>query len=314
MSTGYDWENRIVSKSDPSLTFHPDRICMIDPSLIVTSSSFNRLPDSYDSDEFDALKCSLMAAGGNQQPILVRKLAEPLAVAHYEVVYGHRRLRACKELALLVRAIVATGLTDGEAALARLRENEARSNLSPFEFGLQIRNAIDVTPGLSQRQLALALGRDVSDVNRALQLALIPDSVLVAFASPRDLQFRHAKPLSDAMKFCMAAVVAAASEIAKEGKKLPPNEVLDKLIGAGESGSVGRSNSRLEQPIQLDGESIGRIKTGKGDRCVIEIDELMDRRDRDVLSRSILAFMRKRRDKLASKLPKPTADTTGAAA
>jgi len=309
-----DLDHQPGPHSSLDLAIQSDRICLLDPSIIIQAQCFNRLPDVYDSDEFDALKCSVLAAGGNQQPILIRTLAEPHANATYEVVYGHRRLRACKELSLRVRAIVATDLTDGDAALARLRENEARSNLSPFEFGLQIRHAMDVTPGLSQRQLALALGRDVSDVNRALQLALLPDAVLTAFASPRDLQFRHAKPLSDAMKERLPEVLAAASTIASAGKKLSPNEVLDKLVGTDKSGGVGRSNTQGEQAIKLDGQAIGHIKIGKAGRCVVEIDEPLDQRDQDALMRSIVVFARKRRDKAAAKVLKSKVNATGASA
>jgi len=263
--------------------------------VIAQTTTANRLADAYDSDEFDTLKCSILAAGGNQQPILVRKLAEPKSNASFEVVYGHRRLRACMELSLRVSAIIATELNDADAALARLRENESRLDLSPIEFGLQIRYAMDVNPGLSQRQLALALGRDVSDVNRALQLALLPAAVIGAFRTPKDLQFRHAKPLSDAIKERGSEVLATASAIASEGNKLLPNEVVEKLVSAKERGGVGRSNTRSDQPIELDGQLIGRIKTGQGGRCIIEIDEPLDRREQDALTRNILAFARKRR-------------------
>ena len=62
-------------------------------------------------------------------PILVRRSSSD---GRYEVIYGRRRLKACRELGLKVRANV-EDLDDASALLAKGLENAARRNLSFYE-------------------------------------------------------------------------------------------------------------------------------------------------------------------------------------
>ena len=77
---------------------------------------------------FAALKDSI-AEGGQQVPILVRRAP---AQGRVQIIYGRRRLRACSELGIKVRANV-QDLDDATALLAKGLENAARRNLSFYE-------------------------------------------------------------------------------------------------------------------------------------------------------------------------------------
>ncbi len=106
----------------------------IDPALIDDWGPVDRL-DAFtavnsvdDGDGFDALKDS-MRDGGQQVPILVRRAARE---GRYEVIYGRRRLKACRDLGIKVRANV-QDLDDASALLAKGLENAARRNLSFYE-------------------------------------------------------------------------------------------------------------------------------------------------------------------------------------
>lgn len=106
----------------------------IDPGLIDDWGPADRLgefttvnPDE-DDDSFDTLKRSIQD-GGQQVPILVRRSKTE---GRYQAVYGRRRLKACRELGIKVRANV-QDIDDAHALLAKGLENAARRNLSFYE-------------------------------------------------------------------------------------------------------------------------------------------------------------------------------------
>ena len=106
----------------------------LDPDLIDDWGPKDRL-DGFtavnsedDGDGFETLKSSIKD-DGQQVPILVRKAGTE---GRFEIIYGRRRLRACRELGLKVRANV-QDLDDATALLAKGLENAARRNLSFYE-------------------------------------------------------------------------------------------------------------------------------------------------------------------------------------
>ena len=77
----------------------------IDPRQIRPSRWANRQEGHFRTPEFAAFKQELLTAGGNIQPIKVRPVAD--AADTYEVVFGHRRHRACLELGIPVETMAA---------------------------------------------------------------------------------------------------------------------------------------------------------------------------------------------------------------
>ncbi|OCX56616.1 plasmid partitioning protein RepB [Thioclava sp. SK-1] len=107
----------------------------IDPGLIDDWGPKDRLDEftavnAEDDDEgFEALKNSIRD-GGQQVPILVRR--SKAGDGRFEAIYGRRRLKACRELGIKVRANV-HDVDDATALLAKGLENAARRNLSFYE-------------------------------------------------------------------------------------------------------------------------------------------------------------------------------------
>ena len=107
----------------------------IDPGLIDDWGPKDRLDEftavnAEDDDEgFEALKNSIRE-GGQQVPILVRR--SKAADGRFEAIYGRRRLKACRDLGIKVRANV-QDVDDATALLAKGLENAARRNLSFYE-------------------------------------------------------------------------------------------------------------------------------------------------------------------------------------
>ena len=106
----------------------------LDPALIDDWGPKDRLDgftavNSEDhGDGFETLKSSI-EDDGQQVPILVRRAGTE---GRFEIIYGRRRLRACRDLGLKVRANV-QDLDDATALLAKGLENAVRRNLSFYE-------------------------------------------------------------------------------------------------------------------------------------------------------------------------------------
>ncbi|WP_299553821.1 plasmid partitioning protein RepB [uncultured Tateyamaria sp.] len=106
----------------------------IDPDLVDDWGPSDRLDEftavnpGDDDESFEALKNSIRE-GGQQVPILVRRSKTE---GRFEAIYGRRRLKACCELGIKVRANV-QDLDDATALLAKGLENAVRRNLSFYE-------------------------------------------------------------------------------------------------------------------------------------------------------------------------------------
>jgi ParB family chromosome partitioning protein len=106
-------------------------ILELDPELLDPSPFPDRLPDAGDA-EFSAFK-QRFAEEGQKLPIAVRR--HPAGEGRYQVVYGHRRHRAARELGVNIRAVLCD-LNDSELAVVQGIENSARLDLSWVERAL----------------------------------------------------------------------------------------------------------------------------------------------------------------------------------
>ncbi len=201
---------------------------LLDAQLIRPGRWANRHPSAFSDDHFDQLKKDIADAGGNVQPIKVRSAPD----GSYEVVFGHRRHRACLELGLPVVALVVTDLSDPKVWEEMERENRARANLSPYEQGLHYRRALDEGLFPSTRKLAQAIGVDISQAAKVISLARLPDWVISAFRSPRDIQVNWASELSAAVEKDPQGVLDRARDLAENRPhSQTPRQVFATLVG-----------------------------------------------------------------------------------
>lgn len=103
----------------------------IDPALIDPSPFPDRLPDDDQSD-FETFKRSI-EQDGQKVPIQVRR--HPTQANRYQVVYGHRRCEAARQLGRPVRALEVE-VSDLDLVLAQGIENAARQDLTWIERAL----------------------------------------------------------------------------------------------------------------------------------------------------------------------------------
>jgi ParB family chromosome partitioning protein len=202
----------------------------LDPKFIKASHWANRSEASFLTKDFDALKSEIESAGGNVQPIKVRPISGKQG--EYEIVFGHRRHRACLELGIDVLALIEE-IDDAKLFAEMDRENRVRADLRPYEQGLMYSRALDEGLFSSNRKLAEALGVDVGGVGKLIVLAKLPPDLLDAFSSPLDIKFDMGALLNAALQKNPDFVLSKAKELANLVPKKSANEVFHALTSEG---------------------------------------------------------------------------------
>lgn len=241
----------------------------IDPQHVLPSRWANRHADSFSNTAFLRLKQDIEQAGGNVQPILVRPLADQ--PDRYEIVFGHRRHRACAELGLPVLAMVdADSISELELFSIMDRENRERADLSPYEQGTMYRKALDQGLYPSNRRLADALGVSHTWVANVLLVADLPPAVLDCFSSPLVVQHRHAKTLASALEHDRKGLLRRAEKLRQQALKLAPAAVVDALTGADDDSKVSTPRT-----ITVDGQVVGKWAKDRAGRLTIQLEPRM---------------------------------------
>lgn len=127
----------------------------------------------------DELAANIVAEGGRiHQPLLVRPRVPPLfagdpdvmsAAAGYEIVFGHRRLRAAAIANLASAPCMVRSMSDAEARSAQVAENLQRADVHPFEEAEAFRVMLDAGDATAD-ELALRFGKSRSYVYGRLAL------------------------------------------------------------------------------------------------------------------------------------------------
>jgi ParB family chromosome partitioning protein len=239
---------------------------LLETAHVRPSRFANRHSSSFQTAEFEALKAEIKEAGGNVQPIKVRPIANQEGGASFEIIFGHRRYEACRQLGLPVLAVVDS--VDDQTLFAEMdRENRARKDLSPWEQGVMYRRALAEGLFSSNRKLADALGVDPGNLGRTLMLADLPQEVLAAFATPLDLQFRWAKALHDAAAADLAGLKARAVRVAALTPKPSSKAIFEMLVG--QDRGVVPYNPPAPVQVQVGGRHAATIAfTAKGGTSV----------------------------------------------
>ena len=207
-------------------------VLKIDPSLIKASSWANRHEDAFASKDFAELKAEIEKSGGNVQAIKVRPL-NVVGEFKYEIVFGHRRHRACLDLGIDVSAVVEE--LDEKGLFVQMdRENRQRADLRPYEQGVMYKRALDGGLFPSQRKLAEEIGVDVGSVSKAVAIAELPERVLECFSSRLDIQYRWSADISKALVKEPDLILARAAEITRQvklGNPIPSPKAYERLVG-----------------------------------------------------------------------------------
>lgn len=231
---------------------------LIDPGSIRMSAVMDRIDPSDGLDEL----ISSIREHGQKVPVLVRRTRD----GALEIVYGRRRLLACRELGQKVRATVME-MTDEEALIAQGVENNARQDPSFIERALFVAGIIrelgktDESRKNAQTVAYRALQVDESLVSRMNRIATgIPIELIHAIGPAHGVGRRIWEKL---FKLCEKDI-AKAREVAGEiSRTLPGPDRLDVAITL-----LTASKRSVPRPSPDERVKFGR----RGNRITIDVD------------------------------------------
>lgn len=185
------------------------RISEIEPDLSQPRKDFNE-------DALAELARSI-EAHGVLQPLLIR----PTASGMYRIVAGERRWRAARMAGLTEVPAVVRELGEAEAAQVALVENLQREDLNAIEEARGFQQLTEKY-GLTQEQIADAVGKSRPAVTNALRLLSLPGEI-VKLVETGDLSAGHAKAILSAEEKNRSAL---AKRIVSEGLSVREAEKL----------------------------------------------------------------------------------------
>lgn len=151
-------------------------VVSLDTSLIDPSP----VPDRMAQSEEEAMNFrETIRVSGQNSPILVRP--HPKTAGRYEAAFGHRRLRAARELGIPVKAVVRQ-LSDEELIVAQGQENSARSDLTFIErarFAARLEER-----GYGREVIAQALAVDKHQLSKLIAVATRVPAKMIEWIGP----------------------------------------------------------------------------------------------------------------------------------
>ncbi|MCZ8158357.1 MAG: ParB/RepB/Spo0J family partition protein [Rhizobiaceae bacterium] len=264
---------RIESAQEEKGAIEAGTPVFLDPTEVRESRFRDRIELAFSDDQFILLKALIEQTKGNVQPIGVRPNPDRGKGGQtYEVIYGHRRLRACRELGLKVKATI-MALDDRDSVIQMNLENRGRSDLSAYEEALSMQQQLDEGIFANQVELAESLKMKRNTVNEKLAIARLPKDVVSLFADPREITIRTSLLLTrltpetsaalDAVKrFVRANGPQSAKTIVSMLKATKTQEVTlrDSKGGLILKAVLGTDDTRIVVPRALTQDDIEQIR------------------------------------------------------
>lgn len=194
-----------------------------------------------------------IAEAGQQVPVLLRPSKEH--DGHFEVIYGQRRVMACRHLGIPVRALIRT-LDDTDALMAKGLENAGRAELSFYERARFAQAILDQDYSRAEICQALAISKNtlsqLERINRLVPLA-VGDAIGAAPGAGRP------KWMSLATAFDKGQVSEKrVLDVLENNANLDSDERMDAALK--EIGKRGKQERSTEERSPVPGV---KIKSGK---------------------------------------------------
>ena len=243
---------------------------MIDPNPLQPRTRF-------DDVKLQELAESISSAG-LVQPIVVRRKGE-----RFEIVAGERRWRAAQIAGLLKLPVHVSDVSDEKLLQTALIENIQREDLNPIEEAQAYKRLGDES-GLTQEQIAVAVGKDRASIANYLRLLRLPEQVRARVASG-ELSMGHARALLSVED--LAALLKAVDHVVASGLSVRATEALARKLSAPPADDVTRPDvpekdvhtRQAEERLRVVlGTRVNIQRKGKGGRVEIEFvneDELI---------------------------------------
>lgn len=256
----------------------------VDPSHCAMWARHNRAYDLLNEDNCRDLIDSIKSQGQQEFPAIVRRLQAP-GGAEYEVICGARRHFAVSWLRShnypQFRYLVEVrDMTDEEAFRLADVENRDREDISDFERARDYAVALEQYYGGRQKAMAERLEVSEGWLSRYLALARLPEVVIAAYPSIRDIKELHARVLKP-----LLADPNVAPSILDAARKLAENQVAARagqgalidaahVLGTLKTAASGPKRSRPPEHIfRGDAEAIGVTLRKRGIKVTLEFSE-----------------------------------------
>lgn len=233
----------------------------IDTNLIVAWGPKDRLDieltavNNAEPNESIQDLASSIAEAGQQVPVLLRPSKE--RDGHFEVIYGQRRILACRQLGIPVRALIRT-LDDTDALMAKGLENAGRAELSYYER-VRFAQAI-LEQGYSRAEVCQALAISKNTLSQLERInRLVPCAVGEAIGAapgagrPKWTSLATAFEKEQLTEKAVLGVLGRSSELESDGRL----ELVLKEIG-----KRGKQERSIEERSPLPGVQIKSGKSG----------------------------------------------------
>lgn len=198
---------------------------------------------------------SSIAEAGQQVPVLLRPSKE--RDGHFEVIYGQRRILACRHLGIPVRALIRT-LDDTDALLAKGLENAGRAELSYYER-VRFAQAI-LEQGYSRAEVCQALAISKNTLSQLERInRLVPTAVGEAIGAAPGAGRPKWTTLATAFEKDQLTEKAALGVLGRTGE-LESDGRLELVLK--EIGKRGKQERSVEERSPLPGVQIKSGKSG----------------------------------------------------
>jgi ParB family chromosome partitioning protein len=230
----------------------------IDPNLIDPSPMADRFVEQ-DEASFEALKTSIRERG-QEIPVLVRE--HPTAPNRYQSAYGHRRVRAARDLGMQVRAYVRP-LTDHDLVVAQGLENSAREDLTFIEramFAFRLESK-----GFDRATIQTALSVDRAEVSKLIAVVReLPEKLVLAIGRAPKIGRGRWQQLQEALQSeeVKHRVLNRIEQQDFNGR--PTDERFTEALGVAIRAPEARPSSPAHDRIRAsDGADIGQVKVNE---------------------------------------------------
>lgn len=278
--------NRLADLASGAVVDIPQEL--VDPARCRIWERHNRDYSALNEERCADLIETILAQGKQEFPAIVRRVTgDP--DHDYEVISGARRhwtvswLRANNypDIRYLIEI---RSLTDEQAFRVSDLENRAREDLTDVERARDYLKALDFYYGGKQKAMAQRLNQSEAWLSRYLDLARLPNELMVAFPDPFELKISHVGALKPILKpdDSRARVLAEASRLARaraEGAtNLPATvpDILRALVAAAEpthraSSKTAPKKTGSTDGIVLSGAGVPLLRIEKNDRKGVSI-------------------------------------------
>jgi ParB family chromosome partitioning protein len=241
----------------------------LDPALIDDSPYRDRADWGFEGESFERLVRTI-GQEGQLVPIAVRR--KPNDPERYEIIWGHRRVRACRRLGIKIRTVVREVDTRSLALLMDL-ENTQREDLSTIERARKYRKLIEDGVFGTQNELAAHFQMSEGHASKLLLVAGLPDTIIQALGDPGRVSYRQWLRLANGLKSLDALKAAEAVAESVAGGPASFDVRINAFIEAAQGAPKPRDSQVLREE---EGGIIGAAKRSRKGRVTLELESAID--------------------------------------